>query len=65
MSTAVRQSALIPRKSSFAEGAGGDTPNILKKLKLRTETRVIGVQFEPKPKQKLLKIEKLQSIIWN
>lgn len=63
MSTAVRQSALIPRKSSF--GDGPETLNILKKLKLRMESRILGIQYEPKPRPKQLKIDKMQSVTWN
>ena len=58
MSTAVRQSALIPKRSTLQEP---DTPG--KKIaKLRQDSRVIGVQCDPKPKVAKLKAERMQPV---
>lgn len=57
MSTAVRQSALIPRRPTLLEP---DTPG--KKARLRQESRVVGVHCDPKPKVGKLKVERMQAV---
>jgi hypothetical protein len=62
MSTAVRQSALIPRKTTISEN--GEAPAILKKLRLRAESRVVAVQCDAKPRPQTMKVERMQPVVW-
>lgn len=51
MTTAVRQSSMIPRKSTIANIEDLQSP--MKKSRLKLDTRTIGVEFVPKAKSAL------------
>jgi len=51
MTTAVRQSSMIPRKTTIGNIEDLQTP--IKKSRLKLETRTIGVEFVPKAKSAL------------